>query len=129
MPGKNKRKELLSSWKEFLGFEIQRENPSVYSFAKYHGDLSREGSIAPDYRSARLNTVFFDFDHENLKVAWQETKRLRKYLLEQGAYPRTYYTGNRGFHLYLDFPEITLSYPKETLKAFMVKLKKKNRKE
>jgi len=118
---------LFESSEDFLTVEFQKQNPSVYSFVKIRNDPSRKLGIAPDYQSARINTIYFDFDHDDLKVAWKETKRLRKELITRGAIPRVYYTGNRGFHLYLDFPEVRLNYPRETLKRFVEQLTKRKR--
>lgn len=118
---------LFESSEDFLIIEFQKQNPSVYSFAKIRNDPSRKLGVAPDYLSARINTLFFDFDHDDLKVVWKETKRLHKELITRGAIPRVYYTGNRGFHLYLDFPEVKLKYPRETLKRFVEQLTKRKR--
>lgn len=121
-------RELIESWGEFLRLVhnkfLQPQNPSVYSYAKIEGNLQRQGGRAPIYDAARINTIFFDFDQKNLTVAWIETKRLRGYFLEHNMIPRIYYSGNRGFHLYVDFPEVKLAYPRKVLKAYAKRLQR-----
>ena len=86
---------------------------SVYPFKKWHekSDMRKQFAI--------VNTLFLDFDHEeNPKIAFKEAKKLVNYLIEKkGIIPRVYFSGAKGFHVFIDFPEIDLFFKKETLRS------------
>jgi len=76
---------------------------SVYSYSEWY-------SAAEDRRKfVRIDTVLFDIDIEgNLAAALAQAKKLVKYLLNKDITPRVYFSGAKGFHIYVDFPEVTL---------------------
>jgi len=64
---------------------------SVYSFNPFEG------------RKALVDTIFIDIDAPSLKVALKEAQALTKYLFELSITPRVYFSGAKGFHIYIDF--------------------------
>jgi len=83
---------------------------SVFSFGEWHD------SSEIRKQSAIVNTLFLDFDHEDLKVAFTDAKKLVQYLLEKDVIPRVYFSGAKGFHVFIDFPEVDLFFKKDALR-------------
>lgn len=69
------------------------------------------------YENAVIDTIFIDLDCDNLHYAHYEAKMLDLYLRHYDCNPRVYFTGNKGFALYIDFPEVRLI--KETVKIVL----------
>ena len=96
---------------------------SVYAFREWHevSDVRKQ--------TARIDTLFLDFDHEeDPRIAFLEAKKLVKYLMEKkNIIPRVYFSGSKGFHVYIDFPEVDVFFKRDTLLAianrFVNKLK------
>ena len=72
---------------------------SVYAFRDW-SDLS-----VVRKQSARVDCIVFDLDSEDLRIAFKEAKLLVEYLLGIDAIPRVYFSGMKGFHIYVDFLE------------------------
>jgi len=84
---------------------------SVFSFTDQPEDGRRW-----DRTTAVVDTIYLDFDHkENPSVALKETKKFVEWCFKVGATPRVYFSGAKGFNIYLDFPPIR-QYPTDTLK-------------
>ena len=97
---------------------------SVYAFKEWH----EESEIRK--QTARIDTLFLDFDHEDPRIAFLDAKKLVRYLIEKkNIIPRVYFSGSKGFHVYIDFPEMDLFFKRDTLLAianrFINKLKLK----
>ncbi len=75
--------------------------------------------------SVEIDTLFIDLDSENLSHTIREAKKLVGWLLDHNIKPRIYFSGKKGFHVYIDFKPITLENPKETLKRVAVKIAEK----
>jgi hypothetical protein len=79
-----------------------------------------------DYNSAIIDTVYIDMDDENTPPSiwnvYRETKRLVLCLMESNIIPRIYFSGNKGFAVYIDFPVVSLNYPKKTIRKFVNKI-------
>jgi hypothetical protein len=77
-----------------------------------------------DYSSVVIDTIFIDIDDENktnpaIWRAYRETSKLVRYLLDNKVTPRVYFSGNKGFHVYIDFPVVSLVYPGDAIKRFV----------
>ena len=83
---------------------------SVYSFKEYNSETwIRESAV--------IDTLVFDLDHKtDLKIPFKEAKKLVEYLIEKNTTPRVYFSGMKGFHVYVDFPPVELENPKEVIK-------------
>jgi|Deesub1362A_J573_1020465.scaffolds.fasta_scaffold00164_29 hypothetical protein len=90
---------------------------SVYAFREWH-DLSEIRK-----QSAIIDTIVFDLDSEDLRVAFKEGRKLVEYLLSKDTTPRVYFSGRRGFHVYLDFPPIELKNKSEVIKRFGIRIR------
>jgi hypothetical protein len=82
-----------------------------------------------DYSTVILNTIYLDIDDENKQTpsiwgVYRETSKLVRYLRDNNIIPRVYFSGRKGFHVYIDFPPVKLQYPKETIKMFVSRLEK-----
>lgn len=64
---------------------------SVYSFNPF------------EERKALIDTIFIDIDAPSLKLALKEAHKLVQHLLELSITPRVYFSGAKGFHIYIDF--------------------------
>lgn len=69
-----------------------------------------------DYTTARINTLFFDFDsEEKIELALEDALKFKTYYIES----RVYFSGGKGFACYLDFPTASIQpeLKKEALSA------------
>jgi len=94
---------------------------SVYSFGDWHDD-SKVRKL-----SARVDTLFIDLDNESdPRIAFKEAKKLTNYLInKKSIVPRVYFSGSKGFHVFIDFPEVDLFYKQESLRVAVSRLVKK----
>lgn len=90
---------------------------SVYSYKEYTQTNRNK-------MSAIINVLIFDFDGEDLNTAYNDLKTLLKWAHRHDIKPRVYFTGNRGYHCYVDFEPVNLQHPQETLRKFMFELNK-----
>jgi|Deesub1362B_J571_1020462.scaffolds.fasta_scaffold03512_2 DNA primase catalytic subunit len=91
---------------------------SVYAFKNWH-DISEERK-----KTAIIDTMVFDLDSENLRQSFKEAQKLVSYLLSKKTIPRVYFSGKKGFHVYIDFPEVELENF-ESLKRLATKISEK----
>lgn len=74
---------------------------SVYAFEIYEGN--------PLYRSAVINTSFFDFDcKENPQLAFNDALKFYREMDRRRIKPRLYFSGSKGIAAYLDFEPVAL---------------------
>ncbi len=77
---------------------------SVFAFKEWH-DLAEERK-----RHVILDCLVFDLDcKQNPRMAFKETQRLVKWLLDKNITPRVYFSGCKGFHVYVDFSPVEIS--------------------
>jgi len=76
---------------------------SLYSYKEWHDDAQIRK------RTAILDTILFDLDSEDLSVSLKEAKKLITFLQSKDIVPRVYFSGKKGFHVYLDFKEANVS--------------------
>jgi len=80
---------------------------TVYGYRKIFEDPDRKRysrKKLPDFDTAIVNKLYFEFDNDHMingtiQRTYEDVMRLRDSI---GHPIRMYYTGNRGFHLYLD---------------------------
>ena len=100
----------LMEWYNFLDCYC-----SIYSFKEWN-DVSEIRK-----RSARIDCLVFDLDSEDLKESFKEAQKLVSYLLSKKTIPRVYFSGSKGFHIYIDFPETEIENF-EVLKRLGIKI-------
>ncbi|RLI76930.1 hypothetical protein DRP07_12670 [Archaeoglobales archaeon] len=103
----------LLEWYEFVDCYL-----SVYSFKKWH-EMSEVRK-----RSVRIDCLVFDLDSADLKESFKEAQKLTAYLLSKKTIPRVYFSGKKGFHIYIDFPETEIENF-EALKRLGIKIAEK----
>lgn len=81
---------------------------SVYSFGEWIREQKKKRKILV-YENAVLDCLFIDLDCDNLHYAHYEAKLLDLYFNHHNCDVRVYFTGNKGFAIYLDFPEVQLN--------------------
>jgi len=118
--GKFTRNNIAESAEELFNlakfFNFRDCYASLYSFTKYDESTW-------DRDSAIIDTLLFDLDHKaNLSIAFKEAKKLVSHLLDRNVMPRVYFSGKKGFHVYIDFPTISLANPKEVIKRMGVQI-------
>lgn len=90
---------------------------SVYSFKEY--DQTKRNSL-----SAIIDTIPLDFDDEvNPSNSLRDLKALMGWAKKKGLQFRIQYSGNKGFHAFLDCEPIELNHPKDALKLFVKQMK------
>ena len=91
---------------------------SVYSFDKWERVKKKNRDILV-YENAVIDCIFIDLDCDRLPYAHYEAKMLDMYLHHYKCDPRQCFTGNKGFAVYIDFPEVKLN--KELVKPILRK--------
>ncbi|MGC9780926.1 MAG: hypothetical protein HZR80_16910 [Candidatus Heimdallarchaeota archaeon] len=104
---------------------------SVYSYNKWKANL-KQRRYEPEISSVILDKIYIDLDYsaekqQTLETAYADMIKLTKAL--NGIidlFPRIYFSGNKGFAVYIDFKTVNLTHPKDSLisivKAFEEKL-------
>lgn len=74
------------------------------------------GLFPGHYSKLWSNKVFIDLDGQGV---WSEMRRIYSWLkLEYNYEPRIYFSGKKGFHLYIDFMPLVVKEPREILRGF-----------
>lgn len=90
---------------------------SVYSFDA----PSPEMGVMWPRDKVIIDVLFMDFDDaENPSSALKDVQKFVRFLLSRGSYPLVYFSGSKGFHVYVPFKPVKLTKPKETLKRVMI---------
>lgn len=85
---------------------------TVYSFRIYD-------QITRDKNTAIIDCLPFDFDDEACpENALEDVMKFLGWAKKNNFKPRLHYSGNKGFHIFLDINPIQLKYPQSTLKRF-----------
>jgi len=113
-PYRKVTRDLEQTFRQLLFFSAQMHNATymtIFAFRKmkYVEDAPNpQRKHIPDYTTAIVNKIYWecDADHKrvngvfgNLDDAYEDTMKMMDYY---GDKIRVYYSGNRGFHLYLD---------------------------
>ena len=98
---------------------------SVYAF-----DDMKDNEGKPNYDSAILNGIWFDFDHDKdvSKCLKDLRKFLRRYCKPNKIIPRIYLTGGKGFQMNIDFYsplDLSDDQKRQALREYLTHLKKK----
>jgi len=100
-------------------FEFKDVYCSVFSYSQWHEDTAvRKQRVVFD-------TIYIDIDSDNLKIAYLEARKLVKAFLSEGIIPRIYFSGAKGFHIFIDFKPVNTVYVKEVWKFFVQRLANK----
>lgn len=84
---------------------------TVFGFTKYDNP-------ATDGSNAIIDTIPFDFDSKNLQLSLNDAKKLNSWCNRHDIQPRITFSGNKGFHVFIDIKTISIKNPKQTLKIF-----------
>jgi len=87
---------------------------SVYSF-----DDDPENGISWDRSTARFDCIFIDLDHDILRSSFRDAQKIVRYLLDHDVVPRVYFSGKKGFHVFIDIPEIKVENPSLVRRRFL----------
>jgi len=91
---------------------------SVYGFEKWN----RIDNKKLDYSRAIIDTIFIDLDWKEMpEIALYEARLFELDCYHKGITPRIYFTGMKGFALYLDFEpvEIEQEFKKPVIRTFI----------
>jgi len=74
-----------------------------------------------EFKEPEIDRVFLDFDagEESLEDCWIEVKNFAEFLESLKIHPLIIFSGKKGFHIYIFFPEVSLKHPKETIQKFI----------
>jgi energy-coupling factor transporter ATP-binding protein EcfA2 len=74
-----------------------------------------------EFREPVVDRIFLDFDagEESLEDCWGEVREFAKFLESMKIESLIVFSGKKGFHLYIFFPEIVLKHPKEAIERFV----------
>lgn len=92
----------------------------LYNLSKFYGFEDCYSSVYPfnewdakseiRKQSAIIDTLPFDLDSTDLNKSFKECRKLVKFLQGKGTTPRIYFSGAKGFHIYIDFPPVELQH-------------------
>jgi hypothetical protein len=86
---------------------------TVYAFGLY--DQNER-----DKTTAIIDTIPLDFDdEEHPENALEDVRKTVKWAKKLGLNIRIHYSGNKGFHVFIDIDPITLQYPHKALRKFV----------
>ena len=86
---------------------------SVYSFEDFPED-----GVMWDRNAVVVDTLYFDFDcKQNPNVAFKEVKKFVAVYLSKGVVPRVYFSGYKGFHVFVDFEPVTFESAEKAKRA------------
>jgi|Deesub1362B_J571_1020462.scaffolds.fasta_scaffold00101_83 hypothetical protein len=109
--------EGLYNYAEF--FDFVNCFVSVYSF----DDKPPEMGVMWPREKVVIDALFMDFDSkENPAVTLKDVKKFINFLLSRSTTPIVYFSGSKGFHVYVPFEPVRLFSPKDTLKRVAVTL-------
>ncbi|WP_202320421.1 bifunctional DNA primase/polymerase [Archaeoglobus neptunius] len=92
---------------------------SVYSF---DAPLPEMGVMWPRDRVV-IDALFMDFDSkESPKLAFKDVLKVLDFLESRSVEPLVYFSGSKGFHVYVIFEPVKLQRPKDVLKRVAVTL-------
>lgn len=122
-------KEYLDYFKRYNG--KRNIYSSVYSYKNWSANL-KQRRYEPEINSVILDKIYIDLDYsvekkQTLETAYEDIIKLVKTLNGiSDLFPRVYFSGNKGFAVYIDFKPVQLSNPKDCIitivKAFEEKL-------
>ena len=70
------------------------------------------------------NTIFIDIDATNLQDAYDDVQKISKFAAKTKTIsPRIYFSGQKGFHVYLDFEPTSFKHYKEVALGYVETLK------
>jgi hypothetical protein len=101
-----------------------------FGTANIYVDVYPERAILGD-ESLLCNKIYIDLDNDKADkaektgiFAYEDMRSIVRFFRAQYKYtPRVYYSGGRGFAVYLDFDEVPLNHCKDTLTEFYTMLK------
>ena len=106
---------------EYLAY-IQKQ---VRGGAPVHSSINIAGVPDSGYGVYWVNKILLELDGPNREASCEEMRRMVAFLnVNFGAEPRVYFSGNRSFHVYVDFLPLVLHDPEEVLGDFARRLQK-----
>ena len=112
---------------------------SVYAYQRIRDDTDNIEILAGivdakttrliDYDDAIFDTIFIDLDSADLDVACRDASALCHGLERENIHTRQYFTGSKGFAVYLDFKSLQIDREifSGVLKSFLSRIEKKYR--
>jgi hypothetical protein len=138
---KEVRKMFFDEWIKFLRYElvpiqfprdmfisrIKVRNLAEYLWllSKYYWNTDCYVALYSDYqiKNNLFDTIFIDIDGRDKQEALEKLVRIQTPLGRQGISYRVYFSGRKGFHVYIDFPPTELKHPSYTMTQFLKQFK------
>jgi hypothetical protein len=123
-------RKIFTDEKEFLKFVNQNngiKNAIYRSLYNFKDTMLKNGKEIPNYETAIIDKVMFDFDDRECdNKAWEECNKLHQELCKEKIRHKINMSG-RGYHLFILTEERDLKYPKSSIyncqKFYIDKLK------
>lgn len=118
--GKNSKWVTVSGREQYLTF-VQRQ---AEASASCHTSVNVCGTPSA-YPTFWIDKMLLEIDGPNREASYEEMQRLYAFLyVNFKSRARVYFSGNRSFHLYVDFLPLALAHPEETQVDFAKRLQK-----
>ena len=108
-------RKVVRDLSEFFEFILECTKNSKPCYAAVYRFKDQE------FKELEIDRIFLDFDAggELLEDCWIEVREFAEFLKSLKIHPLVVFSGKKGFHLYIFFPEVKLKHPKETIQKFV----------
>lgn len=103
--------------------KVESEKEYLWWLSRYNGQMDCFVSVysLPQFEQGVVDTVFLDLDADTISEAKEKLNKVVERLDELELVYRVYFTGGRGFHVYIDCPPVKLYYPNFSIRRFVEK--------
>jgi len=111
-------RRMVNNISEFIHFifECTKNNKPAYTAVYTFRDK--------EFKEPIIDRIFLDFDASegSLEDCWNEVREFAKFLKLAKIAPLVVFSGKKGFHIYIFFPEAKLKHQRESIRKFVTLL-------
>lgn len=113
------------------GFYIAQNSADIYKFCESNKftdvyytafGFTKYDNPSTDAKYAVLDTIPFDFDSKNLQLSLTDARKLVIWCHNHDIEPRVTFSGNKGFHVFIDLVPVVINNAAKTVKQFCTEL-------
>lgn len=111
-------RKVVNNVSELFDFILKCANEERPAFAAVYAFRDKE------FKDPIVDRIFLDFDalEGELDKCWNEVRLFAKFLTQARINPLVVFSGKKGFHIYIFFPEVKLKHPEESIEKFVALL-------
>jgi predicted transcriptional regulator/energy-coupling factor transporter ATP-binding protein EcfA2 len=111
-------RRIVNNVSDFIRFILDCTRSNKPAFTAVYAFRDKE------FKDPIIDRIFLDFDASegDLEDCWDEVREFAKFLKLAKINPLVVFSGKKGFHIYIFFPEVKLKHPKESIQKFVALL-------